>query len=65
MYIICYSTKIFRILRLAPISRLFLHNQPALTKFGRYKQYTIDLMIYLVGNEVDLWYIFYCLTIYQ
>jgi len=34
-----------------------LHNQPPLIKYGRYEQYTIDSMVYLLGNEVDLWYI--------
>ena len=29
---------------MAPIPRLILHNQPALNKFGRCKQYTIDSM---------------------
>ena len=38
MYIIYYSCKIF------PIPRLVLHNQPALKKIGRCKQYTIDSM---------------------
>ena len=42
MYIIYCSCKIFRFLWLAPIPRLILHNQPALNKFGRCKQYTID-----------------------
>ena len=26
-------------------------------KYGRCEQYTIDSMEYLLGNEVDLWYI--------
>ena len=34
-----------------------LHNQPSLIKYGRYEQHTIDSMVYLLGNEVDLWYI--------
>ena len=27
-----------------------------LTKLGRSEQYTIDSMVYLMGNEVDRWY---------
>ena len=42
MNIIYYLCKIFRILWLAPIPRSIRHNQPALTKFGTCKQYTID-----------------------
>ena len=26
-------------------------------KYGRYEQYTIDSMVYSLGNVVDLWYI--------
>ena len=33
---------------LALIPRLLLRNQPALTKFGRCEQYTIDSMVYLI-----------------
>ena len=43
--------------RLALIPRLILHNQPALTKFGRYEQYTINIVVCLIGNEADRWYI--------
>ena len=55
----CYycSFKIFCCFLLAPIHRLILHNQPALTNFGRWEQYTIDAMIYVFRNEVDRWYI--------
>ena len=30
---------------------LILHNQPALTKFGRCAQYKTDSMVYLIGHE--------------
>ena len=55
----CYycSFKIFCCFLLAPIHWLILHNQPALTNFGRWEQYTIDAMIYVFRNEVDRWYI--------
>ena len=46
-----YSFKIFRRFWLAPISRLILHNHLALTIFGRFEQYTIDSMVFLIGNE--------------
>ena len=37
---------------------VIIHDQPALTKFGRYKQFTIDSVVYWLGNEVDRWYIY-------
>ena len=42
-----YSFKIFRRFSLAQSSGLILHNQPTLTKFRRYEQYTIDSIVYL------------------
>ena len=32
---------------------VILHNQPALTKFGRCKQFTIDSMVSWLRNEID------------
>ena len=52
-----YLFKLFLRFWLAPIRRLILHNQPALTKFGRWERYTIDSMVYLIVNEVNRWYI--------
>ena len=40
----------------APFSDWF-KGQLVLTIFGRCEQYTIDSMIYFIGNEVDWWYI--------
>ena len=48
---IYYSLKIFRRSWLVPIPRLILHNQLVLTICGRSQQYTIDTMVYLIGNE--------------
>ena len=52
-----YSFKIFHRIWLAQSPRLILHDQLALTKFGRGELYTMDLMVYWLGNEVDRWYI--------
>ena len=48
----CYPFKIFRSFWLAQIPRLILHNQPALTKFGKCEQ-QFDAMLY-IGLETRL-----------
>ena len=45
-----YSFKIFHRFWLAKIPWLILHNQLALTKFGRCEQQTIDSMVYWLEN---------------
>ena len=40
------------------VCKKFLIKHRALTIFGRYKQYTIDLMVCLIGNEADMVYMF-------
>ena len=52
-----YSFKIFRCFWLDRVPRQILHYQLALTIFGRCDQYTINSMVYLLGNEVYRWYI--------
>ena len=49
-----YSFEIFRCFWLAPFPWLILHNQLALTIFGRCKQYTIDSMVYLIRNNAGI-----------
>ena len=45
-------TDLFKISAVCDWLQLILHNQLALTIFGRCKQYTIDSMVYFVENEV-------------
>ena len=47
----CYWFKIFCRFWLTQSLRLILHNQLALTKFGRCEQYINDSMVYWLGNE--------------